>query len=102
MVTQRTVERWIVENDKQLDTMIWLKFETVEGDREHVSALKCGVCIQFKERLVSLHNYNPAFINGSMNTQTSAFKEHAETEMHKRAMALHRNNIPPMFVTMFQ
>ena len=60
------------------------------GDREHVSALKCGICMQFKERLVSLCNYNPAFINGSMNTRTSAFKEHTETEMHKRAMALYR------------
>ena len=87
MATRRTVERWIIDNDKQLDTMIWLKFETAVGDREHVSALKCGVCIQFKERLVSLRSYNP---NGSMNTRTSAFKEHAETEMHKRAMALYR------------
>ena len=52
MVT-RTVERWIVENDKQLDTTIWLKFETAVGDPEHVSALKRGFCIQFKERLVS-------------------------------------------------
>ena len=25
-----------------------------------------------------------------MNTQTSAFKEHAETEMHKRAMVLYK------------
>ena len=90
MVTRRTVERWIVENDKQLDMTIWLKFETAVGDRKHVSALKCGVCIQVKERLVSLHNYNPAFINGFMNTRTSVFKEHAETEMHKRAMALYR------------
>ena len=49
METRRTVERWIVENDKQLDTTIWLKFEMAVGDREHVSALKFGICIQFKE-----------------------------------------------------
>ena len=48
-VTRRTVEKWIIENDKQLDTTIWLKYDTVVGDREHVSALKCGVCIQFNE-----------------------------------------------------
>ena len=67
---------------------MWLKFDMVPGDREHVSTLKCGTCIQFNERLTSLRNYNPAFINGSKNTRTSAFKEHADTEIHKRAMML--------------
>ena len=62
-VTRRTVDKWIVENDKTLNTTIWLKYDMVVGDREHVSALKCGVCIQFWERLMSLRNYSPAFIS---------------------------------------
>ena len=88
-VTRRTVDKWIVENDKTLNTTIWLKYEMVV-DREHVSALKCGVCIQFRERLMSLRNYNSAFINGLKNTRTSSFKEHTETEMHKVSMALYK------------
>ena len=70
----------------------WLKFKVASGDRnrEHVSKLKCSVCKQFKDRLISMRNYNPAFVEGTANTQTSAFKEHACTEMHKRAMALYR------------
>ena len=70
--------------------MICLKFEKAVDNHKQVSPLKCGIYIQFKEQLVLQHNYNPAFINGSMNTRISAFTEHAETEMHKRAMALYR------------
>ena len=89
-INRRTVEKWITENDKTLDTTLWLKFEVASGDREHVSKLKCSVCKQFKDRLISMRNYNPAFVEGTANTRTSAFKEHACTEMHKRAMALYK------------
>ena len=54
MLTRRTVEKWIKENDKELDTSIWLKFDMVSGDCEHMLTLKCGVCIQFNERLTLL------------------------------------------------
>ena len=89
-INRRTVEKWITENDKTLDTTLWLKFEVASGDREHVSKLKCSVCKQFKDRLISMCNYNPAFVEGTANTRTSAFKEHACTEMHKRPMALYK------------
>jgi len=45
------------------------------------------VCIQ---QLTLLRNHNPAFINGSKNTRTSAFKERTNTEMHKCAMMLYK------------
>ena len=48
-INRRTVEKWITENDKTLDTTLWLKFEVASGDREHVSKLKCSVCKQFKD-----------------------------------------------------
>ena len=59
------------------------------GDREHLSTLKCSICIQFLERLVLLCNYNAAFINGSVSICMLAFKEHTETEMHKQIIALY-------------
>ena len=37
-----------------------------------------------------MRNYNPAFVDGSTNTRVSAFKDHAITEMHKRAMILYK------------
>ena len=89
-VTRKTVEKWIRENDKTLDTTLWLKFVVVAGDREHVSKLKCSICGQFQERLISMRNYNSAFVEGTTNTHASSFKEHASTEMHKRAMILYK------------
>ena len=57
----KTVEKWIVENDRTLNTAAWLKFET--DCRDHVLSLKCTVCSQFKERLMSMRNYRPACIH---------------------------------------
>ena len=71
VLTKRTVDKWILDNDKDLDKTTWLKYEVIEGDREHMFALKCAVCIQFNECLVSCRNYNPAFINGSKNVRMS-------------------------------
>ena len=50
--------------------------------------LKCAVCTQFKEKLESMRNFRPAFIEGTSNVRTSTFKEHATNDMHCRAMLL--------------
>ena len=44
-VKRRTVEKWIVENGRELNTSVWLKFEM--ADREDVALLKCSVFSQF-------------------------------------------------------
>ena len=54
VLTRRTVDKRIVENEKDLDMTVWLKYDVVKGDRKHMSALKCAVCIQFNKQLVSL------------------------------------------------
>ena len=82
----------MVENDRELNTSVWLKFE---GDRNHVFSLKCAVCSEFKDKLISMRNYRPAFIEGTTNIGT--FKDHAATDMHAHAMVLlkkqHARNI---------
>ena len=40
-VTRNMVEKWIIENDKALDTILWLKFDVILEDHEHVLKLKC-------------------------------------------------------------
>jgi hypothetical protein len=50
-VNKRTADKWLAEYDKTLNTSIWLKYEL--ADRDHVVALKCSVCTQFREKLVS-------------------------------------------------
>ena len=89
-VTRNTVEKWIIENDKVLDTTLWLKFDVIAEDLEHVLKLKYSVCGQFKQQLISMRNYNPAFVDGTTNTHASSFKDHAITETHKRAMILYK------------
>ena len=99
-LNRRTVEKWISENDKTLNTTLWLRFEVASDDREHVSTLKCSVCKQFKDCLISMQNYNPGFVEGTANTRMSAFKKHACTEMHKWRCT--RSSTPAMFVNMRQ
>ena len=75
-----------MENDKDLDTATWLKFEKL--DRQTVATLKCSVCIRYEDKLYGCRHFNSAFINGSSNLRSSSFKEHALAEMHKKAMSL--------------
>ena len=41
-----------------------------------------------EDKIHSCRNFNPAFIEGSQNLRASSFKDHAATDMHKRAMIL--------------
>ena len=82
-LNENTVEKWKLENDKELNTSIWLM-----ADRIHVGSLSCSVCTQFKEKLRGMCNYNPAYIDGSKNLHALSFKDHAASDMHARAMLL--------------
>ena len=79
-ITKRTLEKWIAENDKSLQTLGWLHFET-SSNREHVTVLKCDVS-RFKKKLVSMRNFRPAFIDGATNIRASTFKDHVATTYH--------------------
>jgi len=89
-VATKSVDKWIAENDKQLSTTTWLCYD--KADREHVSVLKCSICIRFQEKLQSQKNYNSAYILGSKNLQTSLFKDHAASDMHQCAMMLYKKS----------
>ena len=69
-----------------MSTSAWLKYE--KADRDYVAMLKCSMCIQFNEKRRGMRNYNPAFVVGSKNLRASSYKDHAATDMHKRAMLL--------------
>ena len=85
-VQVRMVEKWMAENDKVLNTSIWLKFE--RADRDYVLSLKCAVCSRYNDKLVCMRNYRTAFLEGTTNVRTSSFKEYAAADMHARAMVL--------------
>ena len=88
-VTIKSVDKWIAESDKQLSTTVWLCYNN--ADREHVSTLKCSICIQFQEKLCSHKNFSSAFILGSKNLCMS-FKDHATSGMHQHAMTLYKDD----------
>ena len=50
--------------------------------------LKCDVCTRFKDKLISMRNFRPAFIDRTTNIWASTFKDHAATAMHCQAMLL--------------
>ena len=85
-ITVETVQKWIRDNDKELNTSVWLHY--VKSDQNHVDKLKCSVCVEFQGKLQGMRNYNAAFIDGSKNLRASSFKDHAATEMHTRAMQM--------------
>ncbi len=90
LVTTTTVEKWIAESDKTLNTISWLQYEI--ADRSYVFSLKCSKCAQFSSQLEGVRNFSRAFIEGSLNLHVSAFKDHARSDMHKRAMHLFRKS----------
>lgn len=63
---------------------------TTRGQRLCVSKLRCTVCKRFEDKIRGSRNFSPAFIEGSTNLRTSSFKDHAGSDMHKRAMVLLR------------
>ena len=88
-VNRKTVEGWISQYDKEFHTMRWLDF-SMQGDGKHVAVVRCKVCCEFSERLISLRNYRPTFIEGTDNVRSSAVVDHAKSAMHARAMDLYR------------
>ena len=68
MLLAKSVYKWIAEYDKDLNTTTWLKYEVL--DPVHIESLKCSVCETFKDKLVGMRNYNPAFIVGTKNRRT--------------------------------
>ena len=85
-----TVQKWIRENDKSMQTMTWPKFNRCENDVNHMTSLCCSVCQEFDDRLRGMRNYSAAFIIGATNLRCSNFKDHSKTDMHTKAMSLYR------------
>ena len=85
-ISIETVEKWIRENKKTLQTSMWLKYD--KGRSGTVLSLKCELCIRYREKIESCKNYNPASIIASNNLRTFAFKDHARSEMHQKVCSL--------------
>ena len=47
-----------MENDKELETFIWLKFKMAANHRKHEATMKCNTCYQFQEKLQLINYYS--------------------------------------------
>ena len=61
-ISIKTIEKWIRENVKTLQTTAWLKYNKGRGST--VLSLKCELCIRYQEKMESCKNFSPAFILG--------------------------------------
>ncbi len=59
-VSTKTVNKWIIEHEKALNTSTWLEYE--QSDRYHVTTLICKVCVLFEDKLKGMRNFNREFI----------------------------------------
>ena len=91
-IQKKTVQKWISDLEKEYTTTAWLKFETKPEDRDHVSLLKCSIFTRFKDKLISLRNFRDTFFEGTSNVRISTVKDHAESDMHSRAMLLFKKS----------
>ena len=87
-VTVATVEKWKRENDKGISTCTWVNYERSDANRDHVTSISCSVCSSFQDQLRGMRNFTPVYIDGSTNLRVSSLKDHAATDMHKKAMTL--------------
>ena len=82
--------KWLVSRSQTAFTVkaVWL--------RETSTWQRCCVSAKFNEKFRGMCNYNPAFVVGSKNLRASSYKDHAATDMHKRALLLSRSRAPLM------
>ena len=84
-VKTTTCDKWVAEYDRELSTTsVWLSYERSPSNRSIVENLKCKMCSRFVDKIRSSKNLSDSFVVGSRNLNTSAFKDHAASEMHRR------------------
>ena len=91
-VTKATFNKWQRENDREHQTLSWLRCE-MDRDNIHVASLHCALCNKYEGHLQSLKSFNAAWITGSTNQKVSNVVDHAGSEVHKAAMSRKRASL---------
>ena len=60
MLLAKSVNKWIAEHDKELNTSTWVTYTVV--DRLHMDVSTCSVCTRLKNKLEGIRNYKPAYM----------------------------------------
>ena len=86
-VSAKTVDKWILEYNRTLNTSTWLEYVKVAAEY-HMVVPSWKVCVLIEDKLKGMRNFCWAYIEGSTNLRTSSFIDHAKTDMHQRAILL--------------
>ena len=85
-----TFKKWKRDFDKELNTVTWLKCETVMASgKKMVRLLKCSVCSKYRIRIESSRNFSDRWIIGAESLRTSNnIRDHRKNNQHALAMSL--------------
>ena len=85
-LTVATAQKWQTTNDKEYQTLTWLKFKNDRTNSNQVRSLYCDICSRYSDHLQQWKTFSETWIEGSTNFRISNIQDHAKSEQHKRAM----------------
>ena len=59
--------------------------------------MNCSLCLKYKDKLISLKNFNSSFIDGRTNFWKTAAKNHCISDMHDETIRLQEESIVNTF-----
>ena len=90
-VKHETYKKWVVQYDRECQTVTWLDCDTgFEDGVKVVMKLKCRMCTKYRQKIVGRKNFSDKWINGADSIQTTNVTYHAKSDQHVHAMNLHR------------
>lgn len=82
-VMYKTFKNWLVNFDRESNTMTWLDCEmATEGGKRVVEKLKYKVCTRFADRIQGRKNFSEKWIVGADSARMSNVCDHTHNDQH--------------------
>ena len=89
-----TYKKWVMDFDKDCQTVAWLDCETeIDAGVKVVTSLKCRLCSKYRDSITGRRNFSEKWINGADSVRTTNVRDHAKSDQHMHAMNLHRREL---------
>ena len=96
------MDKWKKTDLAIFEADTWLIYDVDKCEKgKFCSTLKCTVCVEFEQAINKRRNFARTWIDGSVNFKLSNVIDHAKSEAHNEALALHKRRLgqippPPM------
>ena len=74
MIPKTTMDKWITDNDRILNTGLWLKYKDDPANHTQVMSLIYCIVQRFHKKLTDMYNHYATFVQGSVNLCSSSIK----------------------------